>query len=272
MNVWPRYLQHYRSAGAAHSASLRRPQVSGRGSLAPLGRRADRHSGSHVDPRRVLAIDVYEGAHEQTRAATVDRGWAAWNIEYRRMGMLGGGGGWPSTYADISAAVDHVARLPGTDPERVITCGHSSGGCFALWAAAGSQARRAVTHAQPVVLPLAAVSLAGVVDLLRGHELGLGDGAVSRFLGGSPEDDPGPYQAGSPAALLPLGVPQILVHGLSDTTVPPSMSSDYQKRACELGDDAVYEPQTDLGHRDLIDPSRESWPVIAGHLERLFSI
>ncbi|HEY5250496.1 MAG TPA: hypothetical protein VIJ09_02490, partial [Acidimicrobiales bacterium] len=31
--------------------------------------------------------------------AVVERGWAAWNIEYRRIGRLGGGGGWPETFS-----------------------------------------------------------------------------------------------------------------------------------------------------------------------------
>ena len=203
--------------------------------------------------------------------AIAERGWAAWNVEYRRLGVLGGGGGWPSTFVDISAAVDHAAKLPGVDPERLITCGHSAGGCLALWAAAGTKARRVAGASQPIVAPIAAVSLAGVVDLVRGHELGLGDGAVARFLGGSPDENPEPYRAGSPAALLPIGVPQILVHGLSDTVVPPSMSSDYLRLACELGDDAEYEPLRGLGHRELIDPANGSWSLIANHLENLFS-
>lgn len=41
------------------------------------------------------------------------RGWAAWNVEYRR---IGSGGGWPATFADVAAAVDHVRVLAGVDP------------------------------------------------------------------------------------------------------------------------------------------------------------
>ena len=36
----------------------------------------------------------------------VARGWAAWNIEYRR---LGNGGGVPETLDDVGAAIDHLA-------------------------------------------------------------------------------------------------------------------------------------------------------------------
>ena len=35
-------------------------------------------------------------------------GWAAWNLEYRRIGP-GGTGGWPQTFDDVAAAIDHLA-------------------------------------------------------------------------------------------------------------------------------------------------------------------
>ena len=50
------------------------------------------------------------------------RGWAAFNVEYRRLGRLSGGG-FPRTLEDVAAAVDHLAELPahgrvgtGNDP------------------------------------------------------------------------------------------------------------------------------------------------------------
>jgi acetyl esterase/lipase len=39
------------------------------------------------------------------------RGWAAFNVEYRRLGRLSGGG-FPRTLEDVAAAVDHLAELP----------------------------------------------------------------------------------------------------------------------------------------------------------------
>ena len=39
------------------------------------------------------------------------RGWAAFNVEYRRLGRLSGGG-YPRTLDDVAAAVDHLAELP----------------------------------------------------------------------------------------------------------------------------------------------------------------
>ena len=77
-------------------------------------------------------------------AADLDRaGRAAWNIEYRRVGLRAGGG-WPATFDDVSAAIDHLAELDAPlDLARVAAVGHSAGGHLALWAAGRKGARRA---------------------------------------------------------------------------------------------------------------------------------
>ncbi|HEY1567871.1 MAG TPA: alpha/beta hydrolase, partial [Solirubrobacteraceae bacterium] len=72
------------------------------------------------------------------KAVAVDltrRGLAVWNIEYRR---LGNGGGWPTTFDDVGAAVDQLAELhdPRLDLGAVTAFGHSAGGQLALWATA----------------------------------------------------------------------------------------------------------------------------------------
>jgi acetyl esterase/lipase len=204
-------------------------------------------------------------------AAVVERGWAAWNVEYRRLGPLGGGGGWPATFADVAAAVDHLAVVDGVDLARVATCGHSAGGQLALWAAARGRLPAEAPGASPRVAVKVAVSLAGVVDLHRAAALGLGGGAVELLLGGRPEDVADRYAVASPAARLPHGVPQVLVHGSTDTVVPPSMSEGYQRDAVRLGDDAVYVPLDGVGHREVIARDGRAWQETARHLERLLS-
>jgi acetyl esterase/lipase len=212
-----------------------------------------------------------KGLMNRLARATVLRGFAAWNIEYRRTGWFGGGGGWPSTFSDVANAIDHVRDLADADASRVVTCGHSAGGHLALWAAARDRMFPVPEGAAPPVKLLGAVSLAGVTDLARAATLGLGHGAVCRFLGGSPDARPERYALGSPVALLPLGVPQVLVHGLSDSVVPASMSEDYQRMADAAGDAAVYEPFEGIGHLEVIDPGLQAWPVVAQHLGRLLS-
>ena len=73
---------------------------------------------------------------EPLAADLVRRGYAAWNIEYRRVGQPGGG--WPGTLEDVAAAIDKLADLADDadlDLTRVSVVGHSAGGHLALWAA-----------------------------------------------------------------------------------------------------------------------------------------
>ena len=203
------------------------------------------------------------------RAVTAE-GWAAYNIEYRRVGRLGGGGGWPETFTDVGAAVDALARIPGADLNRVVTCGHSAGGQLALWAAGRPRLPRDAPGAGPRVPIAGAVALAGVVDLEEAALLGLGGGAVAALLGGGPDAHPGRYAATSPVRLLPLGVRQVLVHGTEDKTVPASMSEGYCARARAAGDaDVVYLPIAGAGHMALISPRSSAWPQIRTSLRRL---
>jgi len=50
-----------------------------------------------------FGLDLMDGL----AASVAGAGWAAWNIEYRR---VGGGGGYPQTFDDVAAAVDHLAQ------------------------------------------------------------------------------------------------------------------------------------------------------------------
>ena len=81
------------------------------------------------------------------------RGFAAWNIEYRRVGQEGGG--WPGTLEDVAAAADAVPGLDGVDPSRVVTVGHSAGGHLALWLAARHRIAAGAPGAEPRLRPFA---------------------------------------------------------------------------------------------------------------------
>jgi acetyl esterase/lipase len=96
-----------------------------------------------------------------------ERGWAAWNVEYRRLGRSSGGG-YPRTLEDVDCAIDHLAALadgavasaghghPHLDLGRVVAIGHSAGGHLAAWAG---------TRPDPAVPLTGVVSQAGVLDL-----------------------------------------------------------------------------------------------------------
>ena len=180
----------------------------------------------------------------------VARGWAAWNLEYRRLGR-GSGGGWPATFDDLDAGIDHLRVLPAPlDLTRVVTIGHSAGGHLAALAA---------TRDGPSVAVTGVVAQAGVLDLERAWEWRLSKGVVRRLLDGTPAQRPERYAAASPAARLPLGVPALLTHGGRDDIVPPAMSEDFQRRAgadCELVVDA------DADHFSHLDPGSALWNAV----------
>jgi len=194
------------------------------------------------------------------------RGWAAWNLEYRRIGAFSGGG-WPETFDDVRDGIDHLASLADAhhlDLARLVTLGHSAGGHLALWAAA--RPKLGPPHRVPVT---GAVALAGIADLEEAAAGSRGRGPVGALMGGAPDRWPIRYGLASPARLLPLGVPQVLVHGDADETVPLAMSRRYAERARAAGDDVTLVVVPGAGHRDLIRPGSEAWRATIGPLEGL---
>jgi acetyl esterase/lipase len=185
-------------------------------------------------------------------------GFATWNVEYRRVGNPGGG--WPGTFLDVGAAVDHLKRLApqrGLDLRRVVILGHGAGGQLALWCAGRRWIRSGdLRTAKPLKLR-GAVSLAGIVALRRAYELRVE--GVEALMGGSPDVVADRYATGDPMSLVPLGLPQALVHGAADTVVPASLGVDYQREAKARGDDVRLVSLPGVGHFELIDPSTRAW-------------
>ncbi len=203
------------------------------------------------------------------------RGVATWNIEYRRVGEAGGG--WPGTFQDLAAAADYLPTLASAhqlDLTRTVAIGHSAGGQLALWLAARPRLRSTILGSDPIIsgdpLPITGViGQAAVADLQAAYTLKLSNGAVGELLGGTPATVPDRYAATNPAQLLPLGVPQILVHGEQDDTVPIAISRDYAQAAAAAGDVAHFRP-INSDHYQLIDPATTAWAAIIGALRELF--
>ena len=180
------------------------------------------------------------------------RGYACWNLEYRRAGS---GGGWPETFEDIDAGIDALApaaREYGLDLSRVTVLGHSAGGHLAVWAAGRTGAAVPVT---------AVVSQAGVLNLAEAMELNLSDGAVRNFLGSSPKADPHRYRSADPMQRLPLTVPVTALHGDRDRHVPLSQSAGYVQAAVEAGSPAELR-MLPGDHFELITPGTEAWAAV----------
>lgn len=240
-------------------------------------------------PSRVPVIVLFHGgcwraaydlAHVAgTAAALAGAGYAVWVPEYRRVGDEGGG--WPGTFEDAAAAVDHVralaARYPIIDTTRVILAGHSAGGQLALWAAS----RRAsdpplgasATGSSPST-PLRAVgivSLAGILDLAAYASPNGCGSAIVPLLGGTAASVRERYEAVSPVARIPIGVPVRIVHGVADPIVPIAMSRDFAAKATAAGDVATLTEVPDAGHFDVVAPQATAWRAVLDAMRALAS-
>jgi len=196
------------------------------------------------------------------------QGWAVANIEYRSLPVPGSG--WPGTFEDVAAAVDALAELPELDVGRVITLGHSAGGHLAVWLAGRSRLPVGAPGREPKVVVTGAVSQAGVLDLVAAAGQRLGGGATQSFLGGSPAEVPDRYAAGSPAELVPIGVPVELVHGRADGNVPVDQSRRYEEAAKEAGDPVTF-TEVPGDHFAIIDPDTEAWAACLAAAHRLLA-
>ena len=196
----------------------------------------------------------------------VRAGYAVATVEYRRVGMAGGG--WPGTLDDVALLGDTVPRLvadavgPRVDTRRTVLVGHSAGGHLVAWSAARHRLPADSPWWRPTALPVGVVALAGVLDLGLANRLGLGGHAVQGFLGGPPTGHPERYAVADPAALLPTGVPTVLVHGALDDTVPPEVSRAYVDAAGAAGQAVTLHERADADHDALIDPTSAAWPSV----------
>jgi acetyl esterase/lipase len=202
------------------------------------------------------------------------RGMAVWNLEYARIGH--DEGGWPGTFLDVGAGVDHVRALAADYPldlDRVVIAGHSAGGHLALWAAA----RHRITDgplAAEAPLPVAGVvSLAGIPDLEAFSADGPGrcgePDTVTSLIG--PERGADGFADTSPSRLLPLGVAQTMISGELDAIIPPAFGTRYADTARAAGDPVREMILPGAGHFELIDPAAPAWAVIVADIERLLA-
>jgi len=198
------------------------------------------------------------------------RGYVVWNIEYRRTGE--NGGGYPGTLADVSAATDHLATLAtahGFSTGHVVAIGHSAGGQLALWLAGRHHVQAGAPGHAPRIRVTAAAGQAPVADLARAYEMGLGDNAVGKWLGGGPDDVPERYKTASPRALLPLGVPQLVVHGDDDHRVPLEIANRYVDAARGLNDTVQFVVLPGANHFVHLDRGGEAWGTVLDWLGAL---
>jgi acetyl esterase/lipase len=218
---------------------------------------------------------AYDLAHVAAAAdALVKVGYAVWVPEYRRVGD--DGGGFPGTFDDVAAAVDHVrvlaAKYPVLDTTRAVVAGHSAGAQLALWAASrrANDAPSGLAASRTPLRVAGVVSLAGITDLATyGAAAGNCNSAVTPLLGGTPAQVAERYAAVSPIERLPIGAPVQIVHGAEDPIVPVAQSRDFAARSKQAGASVTLTEVPGAGHFDLVAPQSSAWPSVVAAIRAL---
>ena len=218
----------------------------------------------------------YEGLPQTSGIAgdLARRGYAVWNVEYRKLGESGAG--YPGTFLDVATAVDRIlqdAARYGLDTHRVVALGHSAGGHLALWAAA--------RHRIPTTSPLwrsdplrvrSVVSLGGIGDLEGQGGIfagACGPEPIPRIIGLA--DRKAAYADTSPAALLPTGARVTMISGDLDHVMPPPTGQAYVTRLVAAGDVGQAVAIPGASHFDVVIPTTPAWKVVAATVAAEFA-
>ena len=202
-------------------------------------------------------------------------GFAVWNLGYRRVGQAGGG--YPGTFLDLGQGADAlrgVAEKHRLDLAHVVAAGHSAGGHLALWLAARHRLPADSPLHKPDPLKLTGVvSLAGPGDLRAfAKSVGscvCGPDAIPALVNEKERGEPAAFGDTSPAALLPLGVPQTIVTGIYDMAVPPALALRYRAAAIAKGDKVELANVPDAGHFEVIAPWTPAWTEVVKAIRAL---
>ncbi len=175
-------------------------------------------------------------------------GWKVASLEYRRIP-----GDPDATTSDVKAGISYaIENIAGYNGE-IILIGHSAGGHLALWAISVLEGIKAV------------LALAPVTDLLRGEEMNLDGGAITRFIG-----VPAPERADlDPILLSTFDIPVTLIHGDKDIRVPIELSEAYLLAKEAEGGKVTLIKLVGTGHFELIDPRSAAWKIVNAELEKL---
>ena len=167
-----------------------------------------------------------------------------------------------------------MAKTYPLDLANVVVVGHSAGGHFGLWAAARPRLPpdSPLRRKNPLRIK-GVVSLAGITDLKLYRDRGPGAcgeaRAVDQLVATAARSPDDAFADTSPAALLPIGVPQIIISGALDPVVPAEFGRHYGKMAVAAGDKIEEMTIANAGHIELIDPASAAFEQVRSAIESL---
>lgn len=191
------------------------------------------------------------------------RGIATWNLEYRI--TPDPGSGWPGTFRDIAAGVDHlkvVARRYPLDMKRAALVGHSAGAYFALFAASrpklgGEWAKTAWRPAS-----VAAIDGPGTLTPYVGMDKEeCGRPVLVPLMGATPAAEPARWRLASPQDQLPFGMRVLTVKTFYKFALDP-----FEAAVRKGGDPLVSLAPPGGNHFDIITPGTPSGEAVLDFL------
>jgi acetyl esterase/lipase len=205
------------------------------------------------------------------------RGIAVWNIDYR---VIENGNGYPHIFDDTWAAI-HALTIQGRehklDVNRVVGAGHSAGGHLALWYAARRARWMPPANVRMIPPPefRAVVSLGGLPDLELAEKppgSGCGTEVIGQLVGRGQPGRGDPFADTSVPRMGALGIPQVLINGLTDRIIPNHYAEDYAQKMRAKGDEVRVRMIEDSGHIELIAPESRAWAAAVQEIERALGI
>lgn len=192
------------------------------------------------------------------------RGLAVWNIEYR--GVDEDGGGYPGTFADVTAAIEHLREAPDAmnlSERQILGFGHSAGGHLLVWAASRNNLPEDSPLRTNSPYPIdVAVNSGGLVDLQLSRGVTLPSclrDIESQLIGQRPD----PYRDTSPTEFLPPMSIVYSVNGEQDGIAPPALGEALTDRINVSGGSASFRLVQNTGHVELISPGTDAWEIQA---------
>lgn len=218
----------------------------------------------------VAGLDIMDPMADDLRR----RGYAVWNVEYRRLGEPGGG--YPHTFQDVGTALDALrpqASAKNLDLSRLVLVGHSAGGHLAQWAAARATLPKnsPLRTTNPLAVS-AVVSLGGLGDLEAAAvdpdaRKACGETTIARLVNAEARADP--FSDTSPARLSAPGVRQVLIHGELERVSPERIGRAYQAKAATRGESVEVRMAPGIGHFEPIAPETAAWSEVAALIDDL---